>query len=612
MSSNAGVEKTSSAVQTSQVAVHRAGGIVWSKPYVWVFVVAAAALVLSLPALVRGPMPAAHDTVEHMNFGKYFAQQFWQGDLYPRWLMNLNHRLGSPSLFVYPPLQCYVFALLLPVAKILQFNAFSASEYLCLLISGLSAFVWIRTMAGARVSLIVAAIYMLLPYHLAVDFYRRGALAECWALAWMPLVLYFTTQAVKKKPCAVASLGVVYALLILSHLISVLLFSALPLLLALILAERGRRIRALASVAGGLTLGVAVSASYLVPAVASAKYFHVSRLGCLASGTLGANLLVFGKGLFTGSSMKTGFVQAISLSTVDTALFILFCGVLALKNGPKSRRRQTWLWLAVCVVPLFLMSSASSGLWTAFPALRDAVQFPWRFNIVLCIAALPLASFFLSDLSRPVPFRFGSLAVVVLFAATWLAGYGAAVKRYDLPAYPRMPVDEDDGWFDAWKPLGMDESSALRASMDPPFRFLSGQGTANVLLWSPRRIEVQTDCNGCGPLLVNQLYYPAWRALLVSGLQPLSVGPALPQGILEVQVPPGRRLVRLEIPRELSEDVGIWISALGILTSALLFVLGFARHRRSMQLQPAHDLHERRSRRQGSAERRKHSHDSIE
>lgn len=554
-----------------------------------VLMLAAAALFLSFPVFVWGPMVAAHDSTQHMNFGKYFAEQFWQGELYPRWLMNMNHGLGSASFFVYPPLPSYVYALLLPAARILHINAFSAGEYLCLLTSGLSAFLWMRTLASERVSLIAAGIYLLLPYHLAVDFYRRGALSECWALAWMPLVLYFTTQVVKKNRWAVVGLGVAYALLIVSHLISVLLFSVLPLLLVLAVSERGRKLRSLFTVAGGLALGTALSASYLVPAIASAKYFPVSRLGYLTEGSLGMNLLVFGKGLLTGNSMKTGFVQAVSLSTVDTALFIAFCGLMSLKNGPRSRRGQTLLWLAVCIVPLFLMSSASFGLWKSLPALTSAVQFPWRFNIILCIAVLPLTTFLLSDVLQPGQSKPGSLAMVILFVATGLAGYGAAVKRYALPPYPDRLVDESDGWFDAWKAPGMDEASALRASIGPPVKFLAGQGTAAVLLWSPRNIEVQTDCDACGPLIVNQLYYPEWKAQLVSGHRPLFVGPVLPQGLLAVQVPPGRQQVRLEIPRELTEYVGNWISALGVLAMAVLCVLSFVRDRHRLLPDLAHD-----------------------
>jgi len=554
-----------------------------------VLILAVIALALSLPMIVLGPMPAGHDTIQNMNFGKYFAEQFWQGELYPRWLLNMNHGLGSPTLFVYPPFPSYVYALLLPEANAFHVNALGASGYLCLLTSGLSAFLWMSTLARERISMIVAGIYMLLPYHLDVDLYRRCALAECWALAWMPLVFYFTVQVVKNKRYAMVGLSAAYALLIVSHLISILLFSALPLLLAWTLSERGQKMRAILMVSCGLALGTTISAAYLFPALASARYFPVDRLGYLTDFSLKTNLLAFGKGLLTGNSMKTGFVQAVSLCTLNTALFIATCGLMALRNDSRDRRRQTLLWLAVCIIPLFLMSSSSLRIWKALPVLAGAVQFPWRLNIILCVAVLPLAAFFLSDMPQLSSSKWNSLAVIALFAATWLVGYGATVKRYALPAYSEKPVNEADGWFDAWKPHGMNEASALQASMESPARLLAGQGTVTVLRWSPRHIDLQTDCIACGPMIVNQFYYPDWTAKLASGGQPLSVGPALPEGLLEVTVPPGHQQVRLEIPRGVAERVGDWVSFLSGLTGATLCVLSFTRSRSRRLPGAAHD-----------------------
>lgn len=546
-----------------------------------VLILAVAALCLSLPMFVLGPMPAGHDNLQHINFGKYFAQQFWHGDLYPRWLLNMNHGLGSPSLFVYPPLPSYVYALLLPVTSVLHIDAFAAGEFLCLLVSGLSAFLWIGTMANARISLVVATLYMMLPYHLTVDFYRRGALAECWALAWLPLVLYFVTRVVGNKRDAAAGLAVAYALLIVSHLISVLIASALPMLLAVVLANRGRKMQDFFKVLGGLALGTAISAAYLLPALASAKYFPVSRLGYLSAESIRANVLALGPGLFTGHSLKDGFVRAVSFATFDTALFIAICGFITLKYGPRDRRGQTALWLAVCVVPLFMMSSASMRMWNALPPLTSAIQFPWRLDIVLCIAALPLAAFVLSGASRGSRLRFVSLSVVVLFAATCLAGYGEIIKRYSMPPYPYNSVNEADGWWKSWTPPGMDDDSAMRASTEPHARFIAGQGTASVLLWSPRHIAVETDCNTCGPLIINQFYYPDWKAQLASGGHPLIVNVALPQGLVELQVPRGHQQVQLDLPRGLAEHIGDWLSVLGLLACASSYVVSFARARQN-------------------------------
>jgi hypothetical protein len=556
-----------------------------------VLVLAVAALVLSLPIFVHGPMLAGHDTREHLSFGQYFAEQFWQGELYPRWLLNMNSGLGSASFFVYPPLPSYVYALLLPVTRIVPVNAFSLGEYLCLFASGLFAFLWMTTIASRLVSLIAAAIYMLLPYHLTIDYYRRGALSECWALAWMPLVLYFTTLVVREKRYALVGLAIAYALLIVSRLVSVFILSVLPILLALTIAERGQKARALLTVIGGLVLGTFISAAYLVPAFANAKYFPVSRLEIpIDSGPQG-DLLDFGWGLLMGHSEKSPFIRTVSLATVDTVLFLVLCGSVALMRGPRSRRAQTLLWLAVCPIPLFLMSGPSQWLWNALPPLTSAVQFPFRFDVVLCVAALPLAAFLLTDVMQlPVRSRASLLITVFLFAATWFGGAVRSVRSLMRDQYDAgSSLSVHDGWFAAWTPRGTDRVSAMLASTGPRARFAAGQGSADVLLWKARHIEVLTNCAACEPLVVGQFYYPRWQARLVPEGTPLPVGPELPQGLLEVQAPPGRHQILVEMPRSLDEEIGSWLSALGILICGVLAVSGLvcARSGRAAQIEAA-------------------------
>jgi hypothetical protein len=64
-------------------------------------IIGVAAVVLAAPMLGYGPMPQGHDTDEHLNFARYFGEQFWGGEWYPRWLIGMNHGLGSPpSLYI--------------------------------------------------------------------------------------------------------------------------------------------------------------------------------------------------------------------------------------------------------------------------------------------------------------------------------------------------------------------------------------------------------------------------------------------------------------------------------------------------------------------------------
>jgi uncharacterized membrane protein len=188
-------------------------------------IIGPAAVVLALPMLVHGPMLEGHDTTEHLNFARHFSEQFWAGERYPHWLAGMNHGLGSPTFFVFPPFPSYVYTLLEPLGRVCHFNAFqhgriSSPAWLWDLCISLA-----HTMASRRVAVVGAILYMLMPYHLTVDYYRRTALPECWAFVWMPLVLYFSARAMRQERIYLVGLTVAYAFLILSHLISVLIFS---------------------------------------------------------------------------------------------------------------------------------------------------------------------------------------------------------------------------------------------------------------------------------------------------------------------------------------------------------------------------------------------------
>jgi hypothetical protein len=526
----------------------------------YLLLVGAAAVVLALPMLLFGPMAQGHDTTEHINFARHFSEQFWGGEWYPRWLAGMNHGLGSPTYFVFPPFPSYISTLLVPVAKICRFNPFNMGEFLALLGSGICGYFWLNTMASRRIACAGAILYMLMPYHLTVDYYRRTALPECWALVWIPLVLYFSARAMRRD-VYLAGLAVAYACFILSHLISVLIFSLIPLAAAVTLSAPAQKMKSALRVAGGMLLGAGLSSFYLVPALFHARYFPPSRL--YSWSFFQDNLIATGTLLHAG-----GFVHAISLTVVNMIALCILCGVGVLAKGEKDSKTKVLFWLAVCVFPVFLMLSLSFPVWKMCPFLFAAVQFPWRFNIVLCIASLAILAVFLSEISRWTRWpQAWSLVLVFLLIIPWFLAYGHIWRRYRMEvahlveAGPPMPhVDDHDGWFYAWSTPGIDAAKAIEASTGPQIRFLTGLGTTNLLLWKPRHIEFETNSSTGGWVMVRQFYYPAWKAAMVSPYRTLDVRAAMPEGLLEIQVPPGLQRIRLEIPIGYAERIGHWIS----------------------------------------------------
>jgi hypothetical protein len=553
----------------------------WVEPFKMrlrpILFVLTASVLLGLPMLLYGPLVDGHDTYEHLNFTGHFSQQFWGGELYPRWLIDINHGLGSPSYFVFPPLPAYLVALLQPVASVFHANAFTVAAFLPLLASGVCAFLWLHTMVNRQNAAIGAVLYMAMPYHLAIDFYQRCAIPECWAFAWMPLILYFTARVIAGKPRAMAGLALAYALMIFSHLVTLAMFFPVPLVLAIIQSPPSNRVRSGIRVGTAMALGAGVSSVYLLSALVNAKYIPASRLVTRDFYQVANQLLSLGKGLFVHSGDGWfRFLQEISWTVVSMILFATVCGRVALRFGPPNSKKSTSLWIAICGFAVVMMSRLSSPLWTHFDRLHEAIQFPWRFNALLCLGSVALLATALSNLprDRSLP-RTMSFCAIALIVTTWLIAYGNVMWHYrvDLPPGPpneRHLISDHDGWLPAWLPAGTNQRSSLAASQGQKARFKEESGTAQVLAWKPRQIEIETNSAAGGWVMINQFYYPTWSAKLSGQTTPLETRTALPEGLLEVRVPAGVQEIWVKIPISRAEQVGRWLSVLCTLVCIIL------------------------------------------
>jgi 6-pyruvoyl-tetrahydropterin synthase-like protein len=540
-----------------------------------------AAVVLTLPVLIYGPMASGHDAVEHRLFVTYFSEQFWAGDLYPRWLLNMNHGLGSATFFLYPPLPAYIVAWLTPLTRALNFDSLRIMGFLSVFVSGLTAFVWLRASAKRSVALTVAILYMLVPYHLTGDFYRRTAWPECWALAWMPLILYFTGEILKFPDWRdkgvrrqLVGLSVAYALMILSHLISVAMFSLIPLGLALLCSEPGNKLRSLKLVSAAMALGVCLSAFYFLPAFFEFGRSPASRFTNYYPFLLTDNLISW-RSL---AVQRTNFIHTVSLIVVDTFSVVLLCGIalLAKRNVDPSTKKLTIFWVAVSTATVFLTITPSRAIWESLPKLHEILQYPWRLNILLCIATAALLAMFLSEPWENFSWRHWAVnAILVLLVLTWVASYALVCRLYPTDVNPDDSSTMEDGWLPAWAAPGTDWPSALAASVGPQAKFLSSGGDVQVASWKPRHIKIRTTSSSGGMVLIRQFSYPLWRAYSISAGSSMDLKPAMPQGLLELQVPPGTQDIRIDLPVGWAERAG-WVISFLSMAFCLLLVRGGA------------------------------------
>lgn len=344
----------------------------------------------------------------HLVWGRYFAEQLWSGELYPRWLMDMNSGLGSPTFFFYGSIPFYVSSLFQPFVPSSDFGwpAIGLSASVALVASGFAAFLWLRNVVGQNGAMAGALAYMVLPYHLEIDHVVRFAFAECWAFVSLPLVLAGAHRCIQGDRRALVPLALAYALLVMTHPPSTLLFSGVPIAYALCMAPRRQARQALALVVGGMFLGGLLAAVYLVPALFTQQSVSVQD-------TIAGYFSYMQHFLFTSAPLDlpgrsqvfidyaVAFRSAVNRATRVTVgiAFGSYLVTLLLARGGRDGRvrsgaeprsaghlRFATFWAAAAVASVFMMSAPSAGIWRVLPVLQK-VQFPWRLNIVLVCAA---------------------------------------------------------------------------------------------------------------------------------------------------------------------------------------------------------------------------------
>jgi uncharacterized membrane protein len=123
-----------------------------------VVAIAGAGLVLTLPVLVFGLPFLSDDASFHSAWYSHFSKQLWSGDLYPRWLLEMNGGLGSPVFFFYPPAPYFLTSVLRPFFHNdpTGLHQLGVAASAALIASGLTAYLWLKNLADPKAALIAS------------------------------------------------------------------------------------------------------------------------------------------------------------------------------------------------------------------------------------------------------------------------------------------------------------------------------------------------------------------------------------------------------------------------------------------------------------------------
>ena len=353
-----------------------------------------ALIILSLPAiwpiLTPGYFPM-HDDTQVVRVSQMY-QALKSGQFPVRWVPDLGYGYGYPIFNFYNPLPYYFGALFM----FLGLDALWATKAMFIvpiLFSGLAMYWLTKKYFGMVAALVSGVFYVYAPYH-AVQIYVRGAVAEYWAYAFIPLVIYAFLS--RRKFLSAISL----ALLILSHNLTAFMF--IPFLVLF------KPIRS-------ILLGFGLAAFFWLPALLEKDLTRVNLMVNTQFNPLQhfvyPNQLWSSIWGYAGSAPERvdGLSFMIGKLHIIFTLFSLVIFSFSHKIT-KSIRRLVLLAISYLLLAMLMLLPLSYFIWANLPVLRF-LQFPWRYLSFVALSTSILTGFVISRLPKsklPIAYSAGA------------------------------------------------------------------------------------------------------------------------------------------------------------------------------------------------------------
>ncbi len=475
-----------------------------------------------------------------------------------RWVPDMGNGFGYPLFNYYPPLPYYA-------GDALHRTGFSYLRTVDLLFAigllgaALSMYTLGRRLWGDLGGIVSAVAYVYAPY-LALDVYLRGALAELWALAIVPALLWAVYELVTTGRLRfVPATALLVAALLLSHnLVAVIVAPALLLWGVVLLLTQGRRSWRPALLCGvGALWGFGLAAFFTLPVLIEGDLVQVDNI--TQPPFHYASHFTTVSDLFLLRTADYSFLLGGRHDTpIQIGWFHWGLAAFAVPAGLIMLRTRRWgpgltvFMLAVFFgVGVFMATSRSKFIWDAFGALRF-LQFPWRYLGLASLAAAGLAGAWLAVLEHR------SFRLRVLVAAVLVGMFVGTGQTF---FHPEIRFDVTDAQLLSGDRFAAMEGGAIRdylpkaVQVIPPSRAGDApvvQGNGHVLGTRAGSdwLEADVEATDATQVELSLFHFQNWRVTIDGQPRPYII--SQPHGLMVVGVPAGTHHVEARL-----EDTGV-------------------------------------------------------
>ena len=557
------------------------------------------------PLLGPGYFWGAHDGRHSVYFLFEFDRVIQDGILYPRWLPDFTFGYGYPFFNIYGPAAFYVGE----AFHLIGFDFVSATKIvfgLAILLSGPAMFGFIKRLTGSSQAAFLSGLaYIYIPYHLA-DIYVRAALAESFALIFLPLTLWgFYEVVVNPRRTTMVAAAVAYGAMLFTHNGIALLFT--PVLgiwvLFLMVGEFQKQRRSLATIVrlglpplSALTLGLGLAGIFVIPLALeysgvrvdqwTANYYdysyHFVSLFQLFNPTWGFGISVPGP----------RDAMSFQLGVVPVLLAIL--SMLTIVKNPNGFRRYWLFFAAMTVVVALLMFGPSLPIWETLRLVMFA-QFPWRLMTLTTVSLAVLAGAIVySEKAEEFSLPTILLGVLILLgsypyltAQTQIEAKEGPVGIVGLMKFMQSAgeMTGSTAWvkeIPTWSNMadvylaGKKIKTKIDLTAEPQPEWVGVDQTGKGLRANGERVFIVSQENDL-PITFNTFYYPGWHAYITPEnsneiIRELPITPVGELGRMQVRMPEGRYWLILRFEDTPPRIVGQWLSAFSILLALSLLI----------------------------------------
>lgn len=284
---------------------------------------------------------------------------------------ELSNNYGYPLYLFYAPLTYYFGAIL---KILLSLSSIVATKYVYVfpLIFGPFAFYLAARQKMSHFPALTAAIvFTLFPYR-GTNTYLRGAVAEAWAIAFVPLALGGLFLLQKKNKFGGVLFSISLFLVLISHNLTGVLFTGFVLLYGLVFFQTNKQFWRF------LILGLGMAAFYLIPMLYYLKIIRVSYLDL--------NTTYIFQTLEPLSELLVIRFNQLVWRTSGVFVFILAGGLIYFiyeKLKGEKKLNETLFWGLSGLTLYLLLFEPAIYIWKLTSPATGILQFVWRLLSIL-------------------------------------------------------------------------------------------------------------------------------------------------------------------------------------------------------------------------------------